>query len=349
MRILIYGAGVLGSLYAAWLQDSGQDVTVLARGTRATELREQGIRLEHGATGMPMAVGVKVIESLAPNDRYDWILVLMRRNQVAAILPALAANSTPNVAFLTNNAAGAEEYIRALGRDRVVLGFPGAGGVREGALVRYRVAGRAMPTTLGEPDGSMSARLDELGLALAKAGFPVEIHPEIDAWLKTHVALISPIANAIYLAGGDNYRLAKTRDGVALFVRAVKEGLRALQAKEVPITPGQYQALLWIPEPILVAVMQRSLATEEAKLSMAGHANAARDEMKMLADEFRAFIKDAGVPTPAIDELYAYLNPEQPTVPEGSATLALDWRSIGIAAGVVGGVALLVGLLGRKR
>ena len=33
MRILVYGAGVIGSLYAAKLQAAGQEVTVLARGS----------------------------------------------------------------------------------------------------------------------------------------------------------------------------------------------------------------------------------------------------------------------------------------------------------------------------
>ncbi len=34
MDILVYGAGVLGSLYAARLQQAGQHVTILARGPR---------------------------------------------------------------------------------------------------------------------------------------------------------------------------------------------------------------------------------------------------------------------------------------------------------------------------
>lgn len=34
MNILVYGAGVIGTLYAAGLQESGQLVTLLARGQR---------------------------------------------------------------------------------------------------------------------------------------------------------------------------------------------------------------------------------------------------------------------------------------------------------------------------
>ncbi len=45
MKILIYGAGNIGSLYAAKLKDAGHDVTILARGARLREIREHGILL----------------------------------------------------------------------------------------------------------------------------------------------------------------------------------------------------------------------------------------------------------------------------------------------------------------
>lgn len=39
MRILVYGAGNMGGLYAALLQESGQDVSILARGARNSRPR----------------------------------------------------------------------------------------------------------------------------------------------------------------------------------------------------------------------------------------------------------------------------------------------------------------------
>lgn len=35
MNVLVYGAGVIGSIYAARLQETGYNVTLLARGKRA--------------------------------------------------------------------------------------------------------------------------------------------------------------------------------------------------------------------------------------------------------------------------------------------------------------------------
>jgi len=48
MRILVYGAGVLGSLYAARLHDADQDVTILARGERLAAL-ERGAAIRERA------------------------------------------------------------------------------------------------------------------------------------------------------------------------------------------------------------------------------------------------------------------------------------------------------------
>lgn len=349
MKFLVYGAGVLGSLYAAKLQEAGQDVTVLARGRRLEQIREYGIVLVEEGTGVCSATRVDTVERLEPDDAYDFVLVVMRKNQVGAVLPALAANrATPNVVFMVNSASGGDEMISVLGKERVILGFPGAGGAREGHVVHYRLVNAVQPNTFGEPDGSMTERLNQLGAVFTAAGLPVAFSAHMDAWLKTHVALVSPIANALYLAGGDNYRLARTRDGLVLMVRAIKEGLRVLQALNVPIEPAQYRALLWIPEPVLVGVLRLSMDSEWAELVMARHANAARDEMEQLADEFQVLARQSGLETPAIDALYPYIDPTIPVVPAGTKRLSMDWRGVWLAAGVASSL-LLGAYYWRKR
>lgn len=341
MKILFYGAGVLGSLYAARCKEAGHDVSILARGQRLADLRAHGIVLEDAATGIQTATPVRVVETLARDDAYDWIVVLMRRNQLDEILPTLAANrATPNLLVMVNNASGAAEIAATLGRERAVFGFPGAGGARDGFVVRYSiVSGAIQSTTLGELDGRITPRLREIADVFAVGGFSVAFSHNMDAWYKTHVAIIGPIANAIYLAGGDNYRLARTRDGVVLLVRGIKEGLRVLRALNIPITPFKYRILPLIPEPILAALLQKVLPTEWATLAAARHANAARDEMQRLADDFRTLSRASGAPTPALDRLYTYIDPATLPAPEGSAALPLDWR------GVWAGLAALVGLV----
>src|SRR3972149_1600909 len=99
MKILVYGAGVLGSVYAAHLQRAGHAVTLLARGQRYIDLQENGLALEDEITGRITISDINLINHLEPEDPYDWIMVVMRKNQVAEILPVLAANKTPNVLF----------------------------------------------------------------------------------------------------------------------------------------------------------------------------------------------------------------------------------------------------------
>jgi 2-dehydropantoate 2-reductase len=43
MKILIYGAGVIGSIFAGKLAQKGYDITVLARNNRYKEIEDNGI------------------------------------------------------------------------------------------------------------------------------------------------------------------------------------------------------------------------------------------------------------------------------------------------------------------
>ena len=199
MKILFYGAGPLGSLYAARLQESGQDVSILARGQRLADIREHGIVLEDAATGERTATHVNVVERLEPTDAYGLVVVLMRRNKIPAILPVLAENrNTPDILFMCNSAAGPYEMINALGRERVLLGFSGAGGYRKDHVVYYEVvSGKRQPTMFGELDGRTTPRVKQIAEAFKGAGFPVAVSDNMDAWLKTHGAEIIPSAGAL--------------------------------------------------------------------------------------------------------------------------------------------------------
>jgi 2-dehydropantoate 2-reductase len=338
-------------LFAARLQSSGQEVTVLARGQRLSDIREHGIVLEDAITGLRTVTRVHALAQLGPDDVYDLVLVVMRKNQVPAILPALAANRhVPSVLFLMNNAAGPGELVAALGRERVLLGFPGAGGVREGHVVRFLAgAGRTKAkVTCGELDGRQTPRLRRIAAALEAAGFAVDISRNIDAWLKNHVALVSPIANALYLAAGNNYRLARTRDGLVLMIRAIREGFGVLRALGLPILPTRLRILSWLPEPALVALAPRALDNELAEIALAGHANAARDELKHLADEFRALAGSISIPIPAIEHLYTYIDPQVSPVAKGSARIRLDWRAVVVGGGLLAGLILVYAVSAKR-
>ena len=339
-KILVYGAGPLGSLFAARLQQGGNDVSILARGQRLAELREHGIVLTDVLTQVQTATQVTVVDRLAPDDAFDLVLVIMRKNHALHILPVLAANRrTPNILFLMNNAAGPGTLVEALGRERVLIGFPGSAGYREGHVV-HCLSGTVddkANVPFGEVDGRITERTRDVACILESApGFRAEIRTDMDTWLKYHVALLFPtLAPALYAAGVDNYRLARTRDLVVLTVRAMREAFRVLQARGLPVTPAKLKVIEWLPEPLLVLLVQRLLANPLMETALVKHAEAARDEVQHLIEEFMALAHTTTVPTPTIDLLLQYYEPDAPQVPDGSAEIPLRWGGFVFALGTL--------------
>ncbi|HWI62096.1 MAG TPA: hypothetical protein VNT75_09680, partial [Symbiobacteriaceae bacterium] len=87
-------------------------------------------------------------------------------------------------------------------------------------------------------------------------------------------------------------------------IRAFREGVRALMVLGIPIEPAKFRVLRWIPAWILAALLRRSFATKRAELVMWRHADHARGEMELLADDVRALLRRVGRPTPAFDHLF---------------------------------------------
>lgn len=345
MKILVYGAGNMGSLYAALLKESGREVSILARGKRLADIRDHGIRLDNSANGTRTEVRITAVERLEIDDAYDLVLVILPKHHVSEVLPILAANrATPSVMFFGNNAAGPRELVEALGRDRVLLGFPGAAAVARDGSIHYLItSAREQPTTIGELDGARSPRIKAIASVLKAAGFSPAICSNMDAWLKTHVAKISPTANSLYMAGGDLGRLARTRDALLLMLRAIREGFSVLRALDIPITPANHRILQWLPEALLLVIMRRMVKSEGMSIKI-GHALGARSEMQTIADEFRALAASTSVSTPAIDRLYPYLDPSAEALSDGSADISLNWVGVWVLGLGLVAVAALVAI-----
>jgi 2-dehydropantoate 2-reductase len=137
MTILVFGAGVLGSLYAGRLAAAGPEVALLARGARLKQLQREGFVLFNETTSQEVRPHLRAVARLQPEDTYDLIIVAVRAEQLADALPLLAASRrVPSILLLQNHASGADALTAALGPERLLLGFPGASGAREGQRVR---------------------------------------------------------------------------------------------------------------------------------------------------------------------------------------------------------------------
>ena len=291
------------------MKQSGLGVTLLAHNKRLQDVKAHGIVLEHALTGKREVVAVPVVEHLDDNDAYDLIVVLVRKNQLASVLPAPASHkATPNILFMVNNPSGYADWANAAGRERLVLGFAGVGGTLVGHVVRYVVVLRVLQsTTFGELNGASSARLKKIVHAFRSAGFPTATTSNMDAWQKTHVAWISPLANALYRVNCDHHVLARSADVVRLMVRAVREGFSVLHSLGIPITPARLQMWEWIPESMLVRALMLWADTHHFRTVAVEHTLAAADEMHQIAEEFKTLAVSTSVATPAMAELRSFI------------------------------------------
>jgi 2-dehydropantoate 2-reductase len=307
MKILVYGAGVIGSVYAAYLHYAGHEVSILARGRRLADIREHGVVLERAPSGTRIEAKVPTVERLEPDVAYDLVLVVMQKGDLASVLPLLAANRlTPSFAFLGNNAAGPDQLVGPLGAERVLMGFPSFGGYFDGPVVRFASEGNeagGIGLTLGELDGSTTPRLREISGAFSAAHIEVAIEPHIDAWLKGHVALVAPILFALNRHGSDNQALSRDRATLRLMARAVIEGLTALRELGYPITPFKLKTIAWLPLFASVYIFGKIIGSDFAKVAFVGHSANAASEFELLLGELRALIEESGRATPALDEL----------------------------------------------
>ena len=305
MRIAVIGAGVLGSLYAARLTAAGQAVTLVARGNRLTELQRGPLLILNDDDGVSAAATVDAVENLKPDDLYDLALVVVRADQIDALLPELSANrGVKTFLFMHNRAAGNAALAQAVGPERLLLGFPGAGGWLDGATVRYRLIPE-QPTTLGEPDGSLSPRLLQVAKTLKEAGFPVALSRRMDDWLKTHAMLVTAIAGAIYLGNGSTMAVAKSRDSIRTLVRGIRQGFGLLSDAGVVIAPRKLKFLVGLPSILAQLYLRRFLARPASELILARHANAVPGEMLALVEELRAIVRLEPRDAPELETLWA--------------------------------------------
>ena len=76
MRILIYGAGVIGSLYAVLFVETGYDTSIYSRGKRLEFLKKNGL-LYKKKQNIRRAEAT-ILGELSDNDAYDFILLTVR-------------------------------------------------------------------------------------------------------------------------------------------------------------------------------------------------------------------------------------------------------------------------------
>lgn len=293
-KILIFGAGVIGSVYAGKLALAGHSVFVLARSKRLKELELNGLLLSENGK-KTVKTNVTVISELKTDDIYDYIFVTLRKDQLKGALHLLGQNQSKNFVFMVNTSSGYSDCIGQIGLERVIPAFPGAGGKVANGIVYYSLTSRfVQPTTLGEIDGKTTQRINELVKILRNAGFPTSISKKMDSWQKSHVAMVCPLAYGIYFDGGNNYTFSKNKMAIIQMNKALKETFSFIKNSGIGVEPAKLNMFRLIPLPILNCLIPLIFNTKWVETFISNHALAARDEMEMLFNDFILLAKDKG-------------------------------------------------------
>ena len=298
-RILVIGAGVNGCACATELYKAGIDVTILARGKRYDDIKTEGIIIENPFNNKRSITKVPVINELQSEDIYDYILVIIRKNQVSALLPVLANNKSPNVVFMGNTLSSPDEYIKAIGKDRVLMGSVFAGGKREDNIIKAFIV-KSIAGAVGEVDGTITPRLIRLKNILRKGGFKSKTSTNIVDALITHAAGVPVLALLVMKYNLNLRELTKSTEDLFLMVDATRESYSVIKELGYKIIPKSTNIIYIIPRFIQVALLRILLKTRIIEVGGVYHVSQAPDEMKFLAGELKDLVEKSGLPVPAI-------------------------------------------------
>ena len=126
MRILIYGAGVIGSLYAALFAEAGYDTNIYARGKRLEVLRNNGLLYKKNQE--VIKAEIRILRELPNDDIYDFVLLTVRENQLYEALTELKNNKSNTIVTMMNSLDSYNKWEDIVGKGRILPAFPGAGG-----------------------------------------------------------------------------------------------------------------------------------------------------------------------------------------------------------------------------
>lgn len=307
MRILVYGAGVLGSYLAHELERGGHRVTMLARGRRADELEKNGNVIRHYFQFRTTVHNVRVIRELQPDDVYDLIFVVMKYPDFESVLPALAANRSRHIVLMGNNASPGqmEEYLQTHSPvpKKVAFAFLSIAGWRENGLV-ISVRSPRTKINIGGLGKDLSWR-SVIDQALVNTKFKWSYQKDMDDWLKSHFVFILSLNFIASSYNGHLRRAAKDKKLLQLVIDAVDEGHHVLEKNGYTVTPAAQKQFARKQRKLFYFLLKILLSTPISGILLSDKAVSA-NETTALQHAFNQLKKRANMATPAWDELQHY-------------------------------------------
>lgn len=249
MRVLVYGAGAIGSVFGARLASAGHDVLLVARPAHAAAVRDRGLRVEGRFEG---TFRVAAIERLPPTTSTDAVLLTVKSYDVEAAAATLGAGVAPPAPLLLlQNGLGVEGAAIAALADG---GWPDAARwiVRGINTVPAQFVGPGLVRQTGEGEvllgsaeaGTATRAVARFGRLLAGAGIPTKTAGDLprEVWRKLIVnAAINPVTADHGIPNGQLARDPWRGQALAL----LHEALEVARAEGFDFTDAEVERDLW--------------------------------------------------------------------------------------------------------
>jgi len=298
-RVVVMGAGAVGSYFGGMLARAGVPVTMIARGAYVDAVRHNKLFLDTVTFQERVAVDASTDQSAVRDTHVVLFCVKGQDNEEAAraIAPHLAADAI--VVSLQNGVDNVERIRAASGIDAlpavvyVAAAMPEPGHVKHsgrGDLVVGEFAGRSAGAEIQPP------RTEQIAALFASANVPCRISADIlgDMWLKFFTNCganaVSAIAQATY---GEIAQYGASRDLVG---KVVEECVAVARAAGVR-TPGPGFTEKWLANLGKLSDAFSSTAQDLAR--------GKRTEIESLNGYIVRRGAELGVPTPNNFALYA--------------------------------------------
>ncbi len=126
-RVVVVGAGAIGSLYAAHLARSCEVCVVTRREDHAERLRREGLRVSGKAEFVAALDATADPGSLGP---FDFAIVATKANDVGTAMARLSGSSPGAVVMTSQNGLGADEIVASIGPWSVLSAVTFMSGIR---------------------------------------------------------------------------------------------------------------------------------------------------------------------------------------------------------------------------
>jgi len=307
MRILMFGRGVITTIYGWALTRAGHDVTFFVRPGRSQELSGRiGVdlidaRAPASASQVNQDLSVNCTESLSDLSGYDLAVVSVRHDQMGTAAGQLGNAPRPRkgILFFNNcweNPAAIESLVGAV---PVLWGFPVAGGRFSGTR---RLEGALMPNVhLAEAAPSNAELHAAARLLFESAGLKVELHADFTSWLWLHFAVNAGMTAQALIHGKDAAALVSSVRELSRAARLAREAVKVVFARGVDPKSHRSETAITAVPPLVAGIIIKSLAARSpaTRRLMTLHTNPkdlARFPLDLLAEADRL-----GVSCPGLD------------------------------------------------